>query len=314
MRNKQDFRNIAILLVFSAIFSASIFSAKADEPVFGYVYTTDLNPKGTTQFEQKIDDRYGQAHGVYNNIKMQSEIEYGVTDDFQAALYINYSHINAKNNSTDGTTEGLDIPANHDSSNSYHAFQYDSISTEFIYRVLSPYTDPIGLAFYFEPTIGPRERELEGKIILHKNFLDDQLITAANITVSYEQEKVSSAFESESGDEGEVPEWSKAAMLDFTAGVSYRFIPNWFFGVEYRNHNEFGGTWRMSRATQEHTAHFLGPVLHYGGRKFFATLGFRYQIAANGFGDQKSQMRSNKVYGDEHTTIDGIRLIFGYPF
>jgi len=155
---------------------------------------------------------------------------------------------------------------------------------------------------------------LEGKIILHKNFFDDQLITAVNINVSYEQEKVSSAFNSEPGDEGSNPSWQKAAMLDFTAGASYRFIPNWFAGIEYRNHNEFGGTWRMSRATQEHTAHFLGPVLHYGGRKFFATLGFRYQIGANAFGDQKAETRGGKVYGDEHTKIDGIRLIFGYPF
>jgi hypothetical protein len=292
---KFETMNQNFLKLFAVIFLAINFSAKADEPVFGYIYTTDLNPKGTTQFEQKIDGRYGQAHGTYNNIKMQSEIEHGVTDDFQAALYINYSHINAKNNSVDSTTEGLDIPANHDPSASYHNTRYDSFSIELIKRVLSPYVDPIGLAFYFEPTIGPRERELEGKVILHKNFLDDQLITAANITLSYEQEKVSSAFNSED-DEGAMPSWQKAAMLDFTAGVSYRFIPNWFFGVEYRNHNEFGGTWRMSRTTQEHTAHFLGPVLHYGGREFFVTLGFRYQIAANGFGDQKSQMRSNKVF------------------
>lgn len=303
------------LRVMTAIFfTTNIPTANADEPVFGYVYTTDLNPKGTTQFEQKIDDRYGQAHGTYNNLKMQSEIEHGVTDNFQAALYINYSQINAKGNSVNSTTEGIDIPANHNPDSSFHAFRYDSFSTEFIYRVLSPYKDAIGLAFYFEPTIGPREREVEGKIILHKNFFDDQLITAINITTSYEQEYQSSAFESEVGSNESKPTWAKAAMLDLTGGVSYRFIPNWFFGLEYRNHNEFGGTWRISRATQEHTAHFLGPVLHYGGRKFFATLGFRYQIAANGFGEQKAEMRSNKVYGDEHTKVDGIRLIIGYPF
>ncbi|NBV06787.1 MAG: hypothetical protein EBS06_06085 [Proteobacteria bacterium] len=309
MKYKQRFFAIAMVLC------AASHSARADEPVFGYIYTTDLNPKGTTQFEQKIDDRYGQAHGSYNNVKMQSEIEHGVTDSFQAALYINYSFINAKKNSVAGTTEGIDIPANHNPDNSFHASRYDSFSIELIKRVLSPYTDPIGLAFYFEPTLGPRERELEGKVILHKNFLDDQLITAANITISYEQEKTSSMFGTQPGDDDyQDPHWEKAAMLDFSAGVSYRFIPNWFFGVEYRNHNEFGGTWRMSRATQEHTAHFLGPVLHYGGRKFFATLGFRYQIGANAFGEQKAETYHGKVYGDEHTRVDGIRLILGYPF
>ncbi len=314
MSPQRDFFGKNFLRI-SAITFFAAFSAKADEPVFGYIYTTDLNPKGTTQFEQKIDDRYGQAHGNYNNVKMQSEIEHGVTDDFQAALYINYSFLNAKKNSVNSTTEGIDIPASHNPDNSFHATRYDSFSIELIKRVLSPYKDRIGLAFYFEPTLGPRERELEGKIILHKNFFDDQLITAANITVSYEQEKVSTIFDTQPGDDDyQKARWEKAAMLDFTAGASYRFIPNWFFGVEYRNHNEFGGTWRMSRATQEHTAHFLGPVLHYGGRKFFATLAFRYQIGANAFGEQKAETRGGKVYGDEHTKIDGIRLILGYPF
>lgn len=51
MRHNRNF--IAAVLVLCTISPY----AKADEPVFGYVYTTDLNPKGATQFEQKIDDR-----------------------------------------------------------------------------------------------------------------------------------------------------------------------------------------------------------------------------------------------------------------
>ncbi len=306
-------RNNFFKIIF-ATYALMLSAAKADEPVFSYIYTTDLNPKGTTQLEQKIDDRYGQAHGVYNNVKMQSEIEHGVTDNFQAALYINYSYINAKNNSTSGTTEGLDISAGHDPADSFHRLQYDSFATEFIYRILSPYKDIVGLAIYIEPEIGPRVRELESKIILHKNFLDDQLITAINITNIYETEKEQAKFGAPEGDEDASAHWHKAAALDFTAGVSYRFIPNWFGGIEYRNHNEFGGSYNMNRKTQEHTAHFIGPVIHYGGRKFFATLGFRYQIAANSFNDeQKANMRGGKIYGDEHTKIDGIRLILGLP-
>jgi len=105
MNLRRDFFGKNFLRIFATAFFVA-FSAQADEPVFGYIYTTDLNPKGTTQFEQKIDDRYGQAHGNYNNIKMQSEIEHGVTDNFQAALYVNYSHINAKNNSVMAQLKG----------------------------------------------------------------------------------------------------------------------------------------------------------------------------------------------------------------
>src|SRR5439155_1059477 len=70
---------------------------------------------------------------------------------------------------------------------SYHYFE--SVSLEAIYRLLSPYKDPIGLALYFEPSIGDQERELEWKVILQKNWLEDRLVWALNINYELEFEK-----------------------------------------------------------------------------------------------------------------------------
>ncbi len=64
--------------------------------------------------------------------------------------------------------------------------RFVGVSAEAIYRVLSPYTDGVGLAFYVEPTIGPQFKELETKVILQKNFLDDRLTTAFNFTYAPE--------------------------------------------------------------------------------------------------------------------------------
>ena len=64
--------------------------------------------------------------------------------------------------------------------------KYVGVSLEGIYRVLSPYIHPIGLALYLEPTVGPGLRELESRLILQKNFLDDTLVIAVNLTVAQE--------------------------------------------------------------------------------------------------------------------------------
>ena len=64
-------------------------SARADEPLFGYVYTTDLLPKGKWEFEQWITGRYKQSQGRYLGLPMRTELEYGVADNFQIAGYLN---------------------------------------------------------------------------------------------------------------------------------------------------------------------------------------------------------------------------------
>ena len=69
-----------------------------------------------------------------------------------------------------------------------HNFTLQSISTEFIYRAISPYMSKNGwgLAFYLEPEYmlhdlhnglkyGAGTFELEGRVILQKNFMDDRL-------------------------------------------------------------------------------------------------------------------------------------------
>ncbi len=56
---------------------------------------------------------------------------------------------------------------------------------EAIYRLLSPYKDPIGLALYFELAVGDQETELEWKILLQKNWLEDRLVWAQTSTTNW---------------------------------------------------------------------------------------------------------------------------------
>ena len=40
--------------------------AQAGEGTFGWVYTLDLQPKGTLEFEQRLHINQGQARGTYD--------------------------------------------------------------------------------------------------------------------------------------------------------------------------------------------------------------------------------------------------------
>ena len=287
--------------------------ARADEPLFGYVYTTDLLPKGKAEVEQWVTDREGQAHGHYHDFEASTEVEYGLTNNIQVSFYTNYTYIDAKNNSVLGLTEGNDIKASHNPYHTYSDTHLDGFSSEVIWRVLSPYKDPIGLAFYVEPEWGAKEYGVELRAIAQKNFMDDRLVLAGNAWIEFEQE-AGSNLGANGAEEGADGAKAAATYLEYDLGASYRFIPNWSFGLEFRNHNEYDG-YSIAHSKQDHTAFFLGPNIHYGGERWFFTLSVLRQLGAIGYtDDQKAQLYHGLLYGDEHTTWDGIRLRVGRTF
>ena len=284
----------------------------AGEPLFGYSYTTDLLPEGKWEFEQWLTDREGQDQGTFHHLDMRTEVEYGVTDNFQVALYFNYMYAEEDGNSVRGKTEGMEIPASHDPNTPYKEYRFDGISIEAMYRVYSPYVDPIGLAFYVEPEIGYYSNGLEFRGILQKNYMDDQLVLAANLWIEFEREQGTNLVVPDSD---EVPDgdFSNATYAELDLGASYRFAPHWFVGLEFRDHNEFHG-FTLKQSEQDHMAFFLGPNVHYAAQNWFMTFAVLRQIGVIAYSDdQKAETSRGLLYGNEHTTWDGIRLIVGVP-
>ena len=72
--------------------------ANAGEGSFGWIYTLDLQPKGTLEFEQRLQLNRGQAKGKYDLWQARTELEYGLTDDIQIAGYINTSYVSPNQN------------------------------------------------------------------------------------------------------------------------------------------------------------------------------------------------------------------------
>ena len=290
-------------------------AAQADEPIFGYIYLTDLLPKDKWEMEQWVTDRESQAHGYFHQVEMSTEVEYGLLDDLQISLYANYAYQGASRNSVNGLTEGIDIINTHNPSTPINGTHWDGFALETTYRILSPYVAPVGLAFQVEGELGEREQGLELRGILQKNFLDDRLILGFNAWVEFEREATSNL------DTGSGPDWvpqsgtkTRATYAEADLGASYRFAPGWYGGLEFRNHNEYGG-YSLMHEDQDHTAFFVGPSIHYGAERWFATLAVLRQVAAIGYTeDQRAQMAHGLLFGDEHTVWDGIRFRFGYTF
>src|ERR1700761_254375 len=141
----MKFWGLAAAGLAAAIIAASA-PAQAGEGLFSRTYTTDTVPEGHFEIEQLVRDRSDRSFGSYNAQDFASEIEYGVTDKLQAAFYVNTGHMDAKNAPDDDDPHGQ-LPGGFSRNSTY----LEGLSAEFIYRVLSPYTDGIGLAFYIEP-------------------------------------------------------------------------------------------------------------------------------------------------------------------
>ncbi|HJS85417.1 MAG TPA: DUF6662 family protein [Acetobacteraceae bacterium] len=287
-------------------------AVRADEPLFGYTYTTDLLPRGKWELEQWATTGLGQSRGDYKLLGLREEVEYGLTNNFQVALYANWFHVSANRNGVEGATGGPGVPESADPARPYSSTRFDSVSFESIWRLLSPYKDPIGLALYLEPTIGPGVKELEGKLILQKNFMDDRLVWAANLTVEPEWERQPGNPFVDPFDPEFHSRLEKATVLEFTTGLSYRFAPSWFAGLEFRNHNEFSG---IGFAHPEHSAFFLGPNVHYAAERFWATLAVLPQLPfARAYNEAQRAVRvGGRIFGNEHPGLE-IRLRVGWVF
>ena len=111
-------------------------------------------------------------------------------------------------------TGGQPVPEGHNPAAPFRKSGVEGGSLEAIYRITNPVTSPVGVGLYLEPTLGRNKNEIEARLLLQSNFIDDRLIVAGNVVVANEQLKFVG--------NGNVPE----SMLDFLVGASYRFAPH----------------------------------------------------------------------------------------
>jgi hypothetical protein len=195
-------------------------------------------PAGEFEFEQWITLRSQRTAKVdqedYNLWELREEFEYGVTDNYTLALYLN--------------TESESFRRNNGMSES--DFSFKGLSLENKYLVLNPAEHSVGLSLYLEPAFSGEEAEVEEKIILGQRHGDWKW--ALNLTHATEWEDNLHAVEGE---------------LEATVGVARVLGKRWSIGLEVRSLTKL-----PEYEEVETTALFLGPAFSYRQEKWWAAL------------------------------------------
>jgi len=165
---------IALVAALSIPAPLLLTEARSDENLWGYLYGTDTLPKGGTEIYNWLTLRTGKGKGTYRGWDEMVELEHGFTDRFQASFYLKgRSHRIAGGALDDDPGRTLN-----------RGLEFNGVNVAFKYNPLSVYKDLFGLALYLEPSYsrihrvtGERMNQfgLETKLMLQKNFFDDQL-------------------------------------------------------------------------------------------------------------------------------------------
>ena len=267
--------------------------SRADENLFGWAKGSETLPKGHVDLYQFSTLRTGKAagDGSYNAYDFETEIEYGYTDQLQLAISVaqNYFSGSALEDDGESLTET--------------GYRFGGVAAAAKYRFLSPFIDDYGLALNFstgynrhDETAGIVENHIfvAPTLIFQKNFMDNTLITTASAGVDFGWGKKPAE------------EYSKEMGLETRMGVSYRFAPGWFVGLEGRLRTEYP---QFNITDNEHVVIFVGPNIHYGSEKFWATLAWAYQAYGH---ETDEQQVDDRAFAEQ--VQNEIRLKVGFNF
>lgn len=220
-----------------------VSSAQADGRKYTYVYETTTMPKGMVEYEQWVTWKTHKGNDSgFDQLDFRHEIEFGVTDDFQLAIYLSDWRYKDGSSVEDDGSEWRDV------------------AVEGIYSLMNPVTDVFGLGLYGEVKIGDEFLELEGKVLLEKYF--GLVNVAYNATIEAEWED--SHFGDDSG------------KFQQVVGVSYEVKPQFSIGAEFLHEIKFPD-W----SSQDDDVVYLGPNFSWRKNKFFITVTPLFQLTTN---------------------------------
>ena len=301
---------------------AAMFSppAQADENLFGYLKGSETLPANASEAYVWLTHRFDKGQGEYSAYDSKIEYEYGVSSRFTAAAALLGQSID---------TSGLVIDGYLPGSESY-GIKPSGIELKGKYNFLSAAMDPVGLSAEFElvqswldPHSGKDKdtTSFDVSFQLQKFFLDDQLIAVANAGLegtyakrdpldAATQASADASMQALTGDPAAAFEWPVEPEMElevtFGLGVSYRFAPNWNVGLETQYQTEF-----ETEVGQERYTWFAGPTLHYGSKKWWATLTWFEQL--KGGKEQYINQADDNLHLIEKTKHE-VRLKLGYNF
>jgi hypothetical protein len=218
-------------LLCALVFLVSPAATWAGDRHFTFIYEAPTSPPGSVDFENSFTWKRTTNPGLSNQFEFRHEIEYGVTDRFQASVYVaDWLYQNSRGHS--GTT-------------------YSDNAIELIYNLTNPVVDSVGFSLYQEYKAGYHLFEWESKAILQKNL--GPLIIAYNATLEAVWEGHNLAET-----EGE---------LSQALGASYELAPRLSVGLEML-HEVVLPKWRNTGTIRNF---FIGPNISYRHGRWFVT-------------------------------------------
>ena len=288
----------------AAALLASSAAALADENLFGYVRGAEVLPKGASEFYQWFTQRSDKGSGTYRALDTKTEFEYGVTDRFQVSAELNGMALN---------TSGLVIDGYLPSDKKF-GLRFQGVELAVKYNFLSPAKDDFGLSGTTSIEYGvldqhsgqkKKEYEIETQLQAQKYFMEGQLTWVGNLGIraAYEKRAAISNLPADF-DWPTTPEMEISTKIG--TGLSYRFAPNWYAGVEMLRESEF-----ETEVGLERWSLFAGPSIHYGGNQWWATLTLFKQV--RGGGERYEGQADDHLHLIEKTKNE-VRLKVGYNF
>lgn len=278
-----------LLLLMAAALAATggARPARAEEQFFMFARGAETLPRHRAELYQFTTFRTGKREGSYYGIDSDTEIEFGVTNKLQASIAIVNYYFRIR-----------DVEELPDTD----AYRFGGVEVSAKYRLWSPFKDPLGVAVRLEAGyllkdevagLSQHERYLAPELDLQKNFRDDTVIWEMNFGPEWAWGKQPAE------------QYPRELSIQGATGVTYRFAPNWFAGAEVRARSE----WPLSDLDLfEHVAVYAGPSLHYGGRRWWATLSWLYQV----YGTGVDEPHDGQTFAEE--TAHLVRLKLGFNF
>ncbi len=278
--------------------------AHSDENLFGYLAGAETLPDGAKEAYLWVTTRDDKGVGSYHATDVEAEYESGITARLTGTFALKGQSIDTQGILIDGYVPG----------DMSYGLRASGIEARLKYMFLGPAMDPIGLAgrvgveySWLDPHSGQDKRKasVTTELLLQKFFLDDQLVTVANLGME-------STYARREPIDNLPPgfEWSTDPEMEIElktgVGLAYRFAPRWFVGVETYYETEF-----ETDVGQERWSWHAGPTLHYGDRAWWATLTWMPQLRGGG------ETYPGQTDADLHLiekTEQEIRLKLGYNF
>lgn len=190
---------------------------------FAYAYEAAVMQQGSWEYEQQLTwkARKHNEDNSFDRLDVRHEVEYGITDRLQAALYFDWRY-------QDGQSVDQDRA------------RFRDVALEMIYQLTDPDQAAFGSALYGEVKWGDEVFELEGKLLLQKNIGDWTLVWNGSVAAEWE----SKSYDEDKGELGQ------------TAGMSYRLCDRVSVGLEALHELDLS-SWK----TAGHNVVYAGPNL-----------------------------------------------------